>query len=130
MPHTSHTFSTPVKNTVFTDDTIVFFGFPSGPDCIADTERFEKMCDENGTVYSELSFSPSFLWHYCKCYEIAVHSFGELESIVPIIERFGELNGYAAPDETVIVLRPRREIEKLHAMFTVAAIEKENIKEL
>ena len=130
MLHTSSTTLASYQYTVFTSDTIVFFGFPSGQESDREVQRFTSLCDEKSIHYHKLSFETSPLWHYVHCYEIAATTLNDLEFIAPVIEQFGELNGFAYPDETVIVLKTRQELHELYTMISQLSQERENASAL
>jgi len=121
MLHSSHAFQNTINSFEFSDDTIVFFGFPSDNNAEQKVEQFISACEEKGIVYKELAFAPCKQWHYEKCFEIGVKSEDELRVVEPIIALFGSLNTFADADETVVVLRTREEIKKIYELVAEAS---------
>lgn len=118
MPHPSNTFIHSTNSHYYTDDTVVFFGFPIGNNAHDKARQFVEACEANSIAYSEISFPQSLYWHYEKCFEISIASEGELHAIKPIIALFGELNAIAEADETIIVVLTREELQEKYAMIS------------
>ena len=127
MTHTSTTFPNFSNSLNLTNDTIVFFGFPIDNRADKKADQFMTSCDEMGIKYREFSVAQSKHWHYEKCFEIIVCTDDDLNAIQPVISQFGELNALADADETVIVLRPRNEIQAMYTMITEAFISNESV---
>ena len=118
MTHPSNTFIHSTNSLYFTDDSVVFFGFPSGNNTQNKAHQFTEACDAKNIAYRELCFPQSLYWHYEKCFEISVTSERELRAIEPIIALFGELNAIAEADETIVVFLTREELQEKYAMIS------------
>ena len=118
MPHPSNTFIHSTNSHYFTDDTVVFFGFPSGTNAHDKASQFVEACEVKNITYCELSFPQTLYWHYEKCFEISIASERELHMIKPIIALFGEINAIAEADETVVVFLTREELQEKYAMIS------------
>lgn len=118
MTHLSNTFIHSTNSHYFTDDSVVFFGFPSGNNAQNKAHQFTEACDTKNISYRELSFPKTLYWHYEKCFEISVTSERELHVIEPIIAFFGELNAIADADKTIIVFLTREKLQEKYAMIS------------